>query len=118
MVRFLHPDMEAQLARCPEALRLVVFELADWSEANHIEAPLVTCVERDAEQNRRAGGVLTSLHLRQPSRAVDLRNHHYAAWELEKVQEWLRARCPPPRWELVFRTHGTGPHLHVGLEQE
>lgn len=117
MIRFLHPNLEAEFARCPEPLRLVVYELAEWCEHANIISPVVTCVERNANQNKAAGGVPNSLHLRQPSRAVDLRSLHYASWELDRVKAYLVVRCPAPRFELITTPHGTAPHLHIGLEQ-
>ncbi len=111
LLRFEHPRLEAELATCPEGLRLVPYEFAEWCERKNIEGPILTCILRTPEENKAVGGHPRSFHL--TARAIDFRTRHYSTWELELVEAWFRNRCKPPRFDVVTQPHGTGPHIHV-----
>lgn len=116
-ILFKSDAVAEQFERADPELRAIVTELAAWCEARDIIEPLVTCLERDEAENAKDHGVVHSHHLDRPCRAVDLRSSHYSEWEAERVEAWLRHRCPKDAYELVLTPHGTGPHYHVAVKR-
>lgn len=117
MSQFKAPHLQEELVRSHPELILLEHDFTLWSAAERLPEPVVTCIERDSLSNASVGGVPTSRHLSRPCRAIDFRNTHYSPEELAKVEAWLYARCPRPAWGRVFKSHGTGPHLHLEFKE-
>lgn len=115
--RFRAPHLRQELDRAHPEIIMLAQDFGLWSAAEGLPAPVVTCIERDPEQNAKVGGVPNSAHLARPCRAIDFRNIHYLPADLAKVETWLYARCPRPMWGRVFKSHGTGPHLHLEIRE-
>lgn len=107
----------------PELIRLIL-DLGAWCKKTKLTAPYVTCIYRTKEENRKAGGVPTSLHLR--SCAVDMRvtsgDGTLTVWdeegELPQIKTWMRGEMAKrgglSNWECLTHDVGSGLHLHAG----
>lgn len=56
--------------------------------------------------------------------ACDLRTKHYSAKELANVKDWIAKRCAQKdakghaMWLVETNLHGSGPHVHVGRNDD
>lgn len=82
---------------------------------------VVTCINRNVEENAKAGGVPTSLHIKKMGeefvRAVDLRNTHYSELERRTLAGVLHVwATKEDDFDVMTIEHGTGPHFHLEWE--
>lgn len=70
-----------------------------------------TSTMRSSDENRRVGGVSNSQHLDHIGTARDFRTRDRDPAEVQERANELRAMG----FEVVTKTHGTGPHMHVEL---
>jgi hypothetical protein len=102
-------------------LKDFVRQFDDLAELLDAPPTVVTCTERTVEENAKAGGVPTSLHVRREGettvRAVDLRNNHYSDLERQILAGALQLWAIKYKdFDVVVRNHGTGPHFHLEWE--
>lgn len=117
MLVYKHAFLELEFKQMlhPE-VRLVLEDLADWSETQGLPAPVVCCVHRTPKLNKLVDGAVNSLHL--VDSAVDIRRWHYNKNQREAVWGWVKTRCADKGWELIEHLKGGRhfEHFHIGFK--
>ena len=123
MFTFASSEIEAQWDSLHPVLRAIVDDFGHWSSTERLPIPVITCLGRSVEENRKIYGKdKFSWHIPDLKtgviRAMDLRTKHYTSEQVAKVFGWFHERCPDVhQFELITKVHGTGPHIHLAIRE-
>jgi hypothetical protein len=114
-MRYARPEQETELQRIthPELYALMV-EFEKWSRENDLPEPKINGLGRTLSWYAKNGLKPNPHSWHLFDCAIDLDNTIYSLTQLAQVEMWLKARCQMPKYELIFKLHGTGPHIHIG----
>ena len=130
-MKFKTPALSDEFSRLHPDVIAAVKALDDFSHANRLPELVVThAIRTPAQQEdiywrgiakntglpeseaRAQARKKFSWHLAKC--AVDLRNNHYTAVQLQQALEFLKRGREHPLWEVISHDVGRGNHLHIG----
>lgn len=138
MIEFARAELEKEFYfNLVANARELALRFAQFSKDNGLPTPVLTALSREPGFYEKNGLTrkLFSWHYRIHDPAfknedgttrwftcgMDWRNIGgatplYRADQLQTVNEWWKDHCKPSaQWELITKTHGTGPHIHVAF---
>lgn len=123
MITFASKEIEEQWDKLHPELQSILNDFGHFAASNKLPLTVVTCIGRSQEQNDNIyNATRFSWHIPDIKtgiiRAFDMRTRHYTVEQKAKVIAWFNNRCPDPqKFELIYKPHGTGPHLHLAVRE-
>lgn len=93
-------------------LKAVIYEIGYFCYEKWGIKPVITCLNRTKEENKKVGGVKWSAHLY--GRAVDLRTRTMTKQQIDELQKHLESVWGSFLY-VKYHDAGSGNHLHINI---
>lgn len=114
---FKRPEVAFQIRSCHAAIRAILVELEAWSIREDLPVPFVVRLFATEDDQRSIlalpPGAPIPFSYHYVGCAADLGLRSYTPDQAARVVAWLRQNWPPPRYDVIDKLHGTGPHIHI-----